>query len=142
MFEKILRVFTDDKLDIKERLFRIILVVATVAVGLAILQGLTLVNADSLMLIYSIMFAAFVFALVLTFKYRNIELSSTILGIALIFVALPFIFLRGGGVNSGSGLWMCLGIFYIFIMFSGKKMWFFLALTLIIDVICYVISYL
>ena len=39
MFEKILHVFTDDKLDIKERLFRIILVVATVAVGLAILQG-------------------------------------------------------------------------------------------------------
>ncbi|MBP3678071.1 MAG: response regulator, partial [Agathobacter sp.] len=142
MFEKILRVFTDDKLDIKERLFRIILVVATVAVGLAILQGLTLVNADSLMLIYSIMFAAFVFALVLTFKYRNIELSSTILGIALIFVALPVIFLRGGGVNSGSGLWMCLGIFYIFIMFSGKKMWFFLIMTLLIDILCYVVSYL
>ena len=142
MFEKILHVFTDDKLDIKERLFRIILVVATVAVGLAILQGLTLVNADSLMLIYSIMFAAFVFALVLTFKYRNIELSSTILGIALIFVALPVIFLRGGGVNSGSGLWMCLGIFYIFIMFSGKKMWFFLIMTLLIDILCYVVSYL
>ena len=97
---------TTHKIEIKERLFRIILVVATVAVALAILQGLTLVNADSLMLIYCIMFAAFVFALILTFKYRYLELSSTILGVALIFVALPAIFLRGGGVNSGSGLWM------------------------------------
>ena len=141
MLKKWMHVFTDDKIEIKERLFRIILIVATVAVGLAILQGLTLVNADSLMLIYSIMFAAFVFSLVLAFKYRYVELSSTILGVALVFVALPFIFLRGGGVNSGSGLWMCLGLFYIFIMFTGKKMYFFLVTAIIIDICCYTISY-
>lgn len=142
MFKKIIRAFSDDNIQIKERLFRIILVVATIAVGLAILQGLTLVNADSLMLIYCIMFLSFVFALVLTFRYRNLDLSSTILGVALVFVALPVIFLRGGGVNSGSGIWMCLGLFYIFIMFSGKKMWFFLITTLVIDIASYTISYL
>ena len=60
MIKKILHVFIDEKMDIKERLFRIILVVGTVAVGLAILQGLTLINADSLMLIYLIMLTAFV----------------------------------------------------------------------------------
>ena len=141
MLNKILHVFTDDKIEIKERLFRIILIVATVAVGLAILQGLTLVNADSLMLIYSIMLTSFVFAIVLTFKYRYIELSSTILGVALVFVALPVIFLRGGGVNSGSGVWMCLGLVYIFIMFTGKKMYFFLTTAIIIDICCYYISY-
>ena len=141
MFNKLIHVFTDDKIEIKERLFRIILVVATVTVGLAILQGLTLVNADSLMLIYCIMFAAFVFALILTFKYRDIELSSTILGIALVFVALPFVFLKGGGVDSGSGVWMSLGLFYIYIMFSGKKMWFFLITAIVIDICCYVLSY-
>ena len=141
MFNKLIHVFTDDKIEIKERLFRIILVVATVTGGLAILQGLTLVNADSLMLIYCIMFAAFVFALILTFKYRDIELSSTILGIALVFVALPFVFLKGGGVDSGSGVWMSLGLFYIYIMFSGKKMWFFLITAIVIDICCYVLSY-
>lgn len=141
MLNKILRVFIDDKMDIKERLFRIILVVGVVAVGLAILQGLTLFNSDSLMLVYGIMFVAFVSALVLTFKYRNIDLSSTILGVALIVVALPEIFLKGGGLASGSGLWMCLGIVYIFIMFSGKKLAFFLILTMIVDIGCYVISY-
>lgn len=141
MLNKFLHVFIDDKLDIKERLFRMILVVGTIVVGLAILQGLTLVNADSLMLVYGIMFVAFVSALVLTFKYRNIDLSSTILGFALIVVALPEIFLKGGGVASGSGLWMCLGIFYIFIMFSGRKLAFFLILTLIVDIGCYAIAY-
>lgn len=142
MLNKILHVFIDDKMDIKERLFRIILVVGTVAVGLAIVQGLTLVNADSLMPIYGIMFAAFLSALILTFKFRNTELSSTILGIALIFIALPVIFLRGGGVNSGSGLWMCLGIFYVFIMFTDRKLMVFLVSTIMIDIGCYVVAYL
>lgn len=130
-----------DQMELKERLFRIILVVGTVAVGAAILQGLTLINASSLMVIYTIMFFAFLSAFILTFKFHNIDLSSTILGIALIFIALPFIFFRGGGVNSGAGLWMCLGIFYVFIMFSGKKLWFFLVLTLLIDASCYVVAF-
>ena len=141
MFKKAFQAVFGNEIELKERLFRIILVVGTVAVGAAIIQGLTLVNATSLMLIYTIMLAAFVSAFVLTFKFHNIDLSSTILGIALIFIALPFIFFRGGGVNSGAGLWMCLGIFYVFIMFSGKKLWFFLILTLLIDIFCYCFAY-
>lgn len=141
MLNKILNVLINDKMDMKERLFRIILIVGNIVVWLAILQGLTLVSADNLMGIYAIMFCTFIVALVLTFKFRNIELASTILGFALIVVALPVIFLKGGGVNSGSGLWMCLGIVYTFIMFRGKKLAFFLVLTLIMDVLCYVISY-
>ncbi len=141
MLKNFFQTIMGDEMELKERLFRIILVVGTVAIGVAILQGLTLVNATNLMVIYIIMFAAFITAFVLTFKFRNIDLSATILGIAIIVVALPFIFLRGGGVNSGSALWMCLGIFYVFIMFSGRKLGFFLVLTLIIDIGCYVVAY-
>ena len=36
MIQKVWKLFTDDKLEIKERLFRIILVVGNIAVGLAI----------------------------------------------------------------------------------------------------------
>ena len=141
MLGKLYQVLFNEKLDIKERLFRIILLSGTVAVGLAILQGLTLVNAQNLMLIYGIMFVTFVSAFILTFKYRNMELSSTILGLVIVVLVLPFIFLKGGGVNSGAGLWLCLGIFYVFIMFSGKKLLFFLTLTLLIDISCYVGAY-
>ena len=142
MLKKIQEVFFNEKLDIKERLFRIILISGTIAVGVAILQGLTLVNAQNLMLLYTVMFVVFAMAFVLTFKYRNMELSATLLGFVIVVVALPFIFLKGGGVNSGAGLWLCLGIFYVFIMFSGKKLLFFLSLTLIIDIVCYVRAYL
>lgn len=112
MLSKLYQLLFNEKLDIKERLFRIILLSGTVSVGLAILQGLTLVNAENLMIIYIIMFGTFVSAFILTFKYRNMELSSTILGIVIVVLVLPFIFLKGGGVNSGASLWLCLGIFY------------------------------
>lgn len=141
MLSKLYQLLFNEKLDIKERLFRIILLSGTVSVGLAILQGLTLVNAENLMIIYIIMFGTFVSAFILTFKYRNMELSSTILGIVIVVLVLPFIFLKGGGVNSGASLWLCLGIFYVFIMFSGKKLLFFLSLTILIDIGCYVVAY-
>lgn len=141
MLKKLFRALLGDEIDIKERLFRIILVIGTIAIGAAILQGLTLVNAANLMVVYGIMFIAFALALVLTFKYRNTDVAATLLGVAIIIVALPFIFLKGGGVNSGAGLWMCLGIFYVFIMFAGKKLAIFLTLTIAIDVGCYAVAY-
>ncbi len=141
MLSKLYRALVSDEMELKERLFRIILVVGTIAVGTAILQGLTLVNAKNLMIIYGIMFAAFTTAIILTFKYHNIELSSVLLGIVIIVLALPVIFLKGGGVNSGAGLWMCLGIFYVFIMFSGKKLITFFILTVLIDIGCYALAY-
>ena len=131
----------DEKMELKERLFRMILCVGTVAIGLAILQGLTLVNATNLMVLYGVMFSAFVVAFVLTYKFNNTELASTILGIVLILIALPIIFLKGGGVNSGAGLWLCLGICYVFIMFSGRKLISFLIITLCMDVCCYAVAY-
>lgn len=142
MLEKLDQVLFSENLDIKERLFRIILLSGTVAVGLAILQGLTLVNAEDLMLIYVIMFVTFVSAFVLTFKYHNMEFAATILGLVIVVLVLPFIFLKGGGVNSGAGLWLCLGIFYVFIMFSGKKLLVFLSITILTDIACYVAAYL
>ncbi len=141
MFKKYYDAILGAQLDLKERLFRIILLVGSVTVALAIMQGLFLVNADDLMFTYVIMFLTFAAAFLLTFKYHNIEIATTIIGITIMFIALPEIFLRGGGVDSGAGLWMCLGVFYVFMMFEGKKFWVFLIITVLIDISCYMVSF-
>ena len=141
MIKKVYNLFLSDKLDIKERLFRVILIVGTVAVSAAIIQGLTLVNALNLMLIYGIMFIAFLTAFISTFRFHNSEFAKILIGIVIIMIALPYIFLKGGGINSGSATWMCMGVFYAFLMFTGKKRVIFLAITLITDIACYVASY-
>lgn len=141
MLKKMKNIFFSDEMEIKERLFRVILVVGTIAVGAAIIQGLTLVNAWNLMLVYSIMFIAFVVAFISTFRFHNTDFATILIGIVIIVVALPYIFIKGGGINSGATTWMCMGIFYVFLMFSGKKLLFFLALTLITDIGCYILAY-
>ena len=141
MLEKLYNMFLSDKMDLKERLFRIIMIVGTTAVGLAILQGLTLVTSDGLMWIYAIMFCSFVVAFISSFRFKNFEFASLLIGIVIIVIALPFIFFKGGGINSGSSVWLVLGIIYVFLMYSGKMLVFFTILTLLIDVCCYFFAY-
>lgn len=141
MIKKLYEKFFNDEMDIKERLFRIILIVGTIAVTLAIFQGFTLINAGDLMWIYVLMFTAFIVAFIATFRYRNIGFSSVLIGIVIIYIALPFIFFKGGGINSGSALWMTMGLFYVFLMFKGKVRTLFLIMTILIDTSCYIYAY-
>ncbi len=141
MWKKLQNFWLGEETDIKERLFRVILVVGIGAVSLAIFQGITLVNAGNLMLVYVIMFVSFIIAFIATFRYKNTRFSAILVGIVIVFIALPTIFFKGGGINSGSALWMCLGIFYIFLMFTGKLRIFFLAGTVLIDTCCYIYAF-
>lgn len=141
MIKKLYQSIFSEELEIKERLFRIILLVGTVSVGLAILEGFTLENLESLLGIYLIMFVGFLTALIMTFRYRNIETASIVAGIVIIVFALPEIFIKGGGTNSGAAIWLLMGIFYVFLMFSGKKLAFFLIITLIVYLNAYFRSY-
>jgi len=141
MLKKIYNALFNDEMDITERLFRIILVVGIAAVTVAILEGLTLVTSEGLMWVYGLMLASFVISFIATFRYRNMEFSSILIGIVIIVVAIPCIFFKGGGINSGSAIWMCLGICYVFLMFSGIKLVIFIALTLLVDVSCYIIAF-
>ncbi|MGN1154978.1 MAG: hypothetical protein ACI4TK_02250, partial [Agathobacter sp.] len=141
MLRKLYNLFLSDKLDIRERLFRVIMLVGTIAVGAAIVQGLTLVNGWNLMLVYVLMFVAFIVALISTFYFHNTEFASVLIGIVIIVVALPFIFFKGGGINSGSVIWMTIGLYYVFLMFTGGKRKLFLAITLLVDIGCYVVAY-
>ena len=51
-------------------------------------------------------------------------------------------FFLSGGLEGGAVLWFSLGLFYVFLMFSGKKLAFFLTLSLIVDAFTYIYGYL
>ena len=80
-------------------------------------------------------------SLLATFKYRKINLASSIVGFLIILVVFPAMFFLSGGLEGGAVLWFSLGIFYIFLMFSGKKLIFFLILALITDCATYLCGY-
>lgn len=141
MLKKLYQMFLGDEMDIRERLFRVILIIGITAVSLAIFQGFTLVNVGNLMFVYILMFISFIISFIATFRFRKIGFSSILIGIVIIFIALPVIFFKGGGINSGAALWMTMGLFYVFLMFRGKSRIFFIIATIALDVSCYIYAF-
>lgn len=135
------KLFRDRDMEVRERLFRIIILVGTAAAALGILEGLVMDGTGIVLVPLCGLFIAMGGALIATFKYNRIELAAVVMGIVIVGIIFPSVFFISGGVESGSMVWFVIGIFYVFLMFSGKKLGFFLTLTIIIDVTVYVFGY-
>ena len=74
-------------------------------------------------------------------KYQKIELSSTILTLFINCVFMPFNFFIGGGMQTGASIWFVLGLFSIFLLLRGKRMWLVLTVSIIFIAATYLTSY-
>lgn len=129
-------------MSIRERMFRLLIVVGGIAVVLATLEcAIVLSNpvAEIHMVVLDIVVAI---AIVLTYKFRKVELAETLVGITITAVTLPSMFFSGGGIDSGMAVWFILGFVYSFLLFTGRKLLFFVILNLAVDVAVYGIAYL
>lgn len=135
MIKKLYNAYLGEDLSIQDRLFRIILLVGTLTVSIAMLQSFILQNSGKILYItYCVMLLVFVISFLLTFKYGNSKVATILIGIVIIIYGCPQVFFYGGGARSGAAIWMSLGLFYIFVMFKG--------LVQAIFLICTVITYL
>lgn len=142
MPKKIYKLFDDRELDLRERLFRVILVVGLVVSVAAIFASFAMENVLMNTVPPLILVSIMVVASVATFKYHRIEFSAVLIGIVIICCIFPLIFFASGGIEGGATVWFVLGILYIFLMFSGKKLICFLGLVLMAYIATYVTSYL
>lgn len=141
MLKKIQEWFNDRNLELKERLFRIILVVGLMVSVEAIITNFALehvwINVIPLLALIVIMGVASI----ATFKYHRVEFSAVLIGVLIICGIFPYMFFASGGISGGATVWFVLGILYIFLMFSGKKLAFFLGLVVFADIITYMEGY-
>lgn len=141
MREKIRRQFFGRQLDLRERLFRIFLIAGSVVCTVATIEVFALGDKGIMPVPLLVLAICFLVALVATFKYHQVAFSTVIIGLAVNGFYLPMAFLANGGVDSGASVWFVIGFFYIFLMFSGKSLAFFLTFTIAIDSICYLGAY-
>lgn len=141
MLKKIHEWFNERDLELRERLFRVILVVGLAASVEAIVANFALenvlINVVPLLTLISIMGVASI----ATFKYHKIEFSAVLIGVMIICGIFPYMFFASGGISGGATVWFVLGILYIFLMFSGKKLVFFLCIVMMTYVFTYVWAY-
>lgn len=133
MWKKIIQLVSGKDCELRERMLRTIILVGGFATIIAIVEIFIVMEVSNVLLpLLALLLVVMGVALLITFKYRKYNLASTLLGIVIVMMVMPPMFCMSGGIDSGASVWLALGILYIFVMFSGKKLFLFMLLCLIV----------
>lgn len=127
MWKKLMHLINNTEDDLKQRMLRSIILVGEIACIFASVEIFLVMEVNDVML--SIMMAMILFMIAIffvTFKYQRYELAATLLGAVIVFLVMPPMFIFSAALEGGASVWLSLGVLYIFVMFSGKKMYLFL----------------
>ncbi|MCM1325065.1 MAG: DegV family EDD domain-containing protein [Bacteroidales bacterium] len=127
--------------SLNERIFRMIILIGSGMAAMGIIECLILMDVMTVLIPLIILLIVMVAELLITFKYRKIEVAAVIVALLIILVVFPAMFFFSGGLNGGATIWFTLGLFYVFLMFSGKKLAFFLTLAVTVNVVTYLVGY-
>lgn len=141
MREKVSLFLFGRNLDLRERIFRMIIAVGAAVATAGILECIILMDIGIILVPLSILLFVMIAALVITFQYNKVNVAAVVVGLLIIIVVFPEMFLLSGGLDGGGTVWFVMGLFYVFLMFSGWKMAFFLILTILVDVLVYGVGY-
>ena len=135
------RSINDRKLDLQERLFRLLVMIGLCGLAAAIINGIVI--GEDKTNILPLVAAFFVLAGItyLSLRFHKIQLGAVIIGALVIYVVLPFNFLTTGGIYGGAPLYLLFGMVYVCFVVEGKVKYIFLASSIVIDVICYFVAY-
>lgn len=127
--------------SLRERLFRLIILVGSVLSFVGTFECAFVMDANMMILPFVSLFIGMTIGVILTFKYRKLDLAAIIVGLDIIVIVFPMEFIVCGGINGGASVWFALALFYLFMMFEGKRLVLFLALTVVVDTITYLLAY-
>lgn len=141
MKEKIFESLFGCHLEIRDRIFRMVLVVGGIANFIALIESFVVTGFDLFAVLLIVLFVTIVTALIITIKFNNMNGATVIVGLVLCIFVFPVTFFINGGVYGGASIWLAINIIYAFLIFSGKKLVFFALLNCTVDVALYVIAY-
>lgn len=127
--------------ELRERIFRMIILLGGTLALMGIVECIILMDVKVVVLPLFLLLLVLGIELVITFKYRKIDAAAMIVGFIIILIVFPAMFFLSGGLEGGAVLWFALGLFYVFLMFSGKRLAFFLILSLAVDFFTYAYGY-
>lgn len=127
--------------DLRERVFRMLILVGFVLGSMGIVECVLLMDMHIILIPIFLMFCVLGISMIATFKYRRTTFAATFLGILVNFMVFPSMFFLSGGLVGGATIWFVLGIFYVFLMFSGRRLCVFLILTVMVDIATYLVGY-
>lgn len=144
----IMKIFTmitkknmDEKVSMRERLFRLILFMGNCAMLLAIIIGIMVGQSFTTLLPVVIGAVILIIASIVNYKYGVMELSATLIAIVMNWIVFPVCYVTSGGIESGATVWFVLGIIFVFLVFDGKKLITLVGVTILVYGATYGVSF-
>ncbi len=142
MWEKILRIVGGKDTELRERMFRTIILFGALAVLIGVMESFFVMKMDIVLLAsFFLMLLFMIGTLYLTFKVKKYHLAALLLFVMIVGVMLPVLFFLSGGIYGAAPVWFSLGIVYVFIMFQGKELVICLFLALAVNAVTYWVAY-
>lgn len=141
MIKKLYEMIYGREYELRERIFRMIILVGGTLAVLGMLECIMLMDIDKILIPLAILLVVIGVCFLLVFKYQKSNIAAIIVGFLIIIVVFPEMFFLSGGLQGGATLWFSLGILYVFLMFSGKRLVFFLGLSILTDAVTYWYGY-
>lgn len=130
----------NERLDFRERLNRMVLLLAFVASIIGMGRVLLGAKSDVLYALVPMCVMSGV-ALYMSEDRRKIKKASWLLVLTSNVILFPIVFILSGGVDSGTPVWFVLGLVYIFLLFDGKEAVAAMMISLASFLVTYVITY-
>ena len=135
-----LKSLLNEQLDFRTKLIRMVLLLAFLASFIG--MGRVLIGAAPIVLAALIpMCLVSGAALFIAVKYDKEKLASWMLIIVSNVILFPLVFMMSSGMESGTPVWLVLGLVYVFLLFHGKELVFALLLSMASFFAAYFISY-
>ena len=131
----------DRKLDLQERLFRLLVTIGLVGLAAAITNGIVIGEDETNIIPLVIAFFVFFAIAVFSIYFHKIQLGAIIIGAIIIYLVLPFNFLTTGGIFGGAPFYLIFGMVYVSLVVEGKVKYIFLISSFIMNAACYYIAY-
>lgn len=141
MLERFINSVFGRDLKPQDRMLRIVLLIGGALSLFGIIECAVLVDVSVVFITLAILLIAMTGAIYAIFKSKNLGLATIIVGIIVVVLSFPCMFYMSGGINGGATVWFVLSLFYVFMMYSGKRLAFFLILSLGVDIFTYVTAY-
>ncbi|MCH5248602.1 MAG: DegV family EDD domain-containing protein [Lachnospiraceae bacterium] len=141
MIKKFMEMIYGREYELRERIFRMIILIGSAIIIFGIAEVLMVNNVLEVFIPMLILLAVLIVDLIITFKYRKIDVAAVIVALLIILIVFPEMFLLSGGLMGGATVWFALGFIYVFTMFSGKRLAFFMILSVVVDVFTYYYGY-
>ncbi len=142
MWKKLHRLVFGRDCELRDRMLRTIIMVGGLVTIVGIGEILLTMELNALLITFLVILLVVMgTSLFITFKYGKYDAAATLIGFLIIVIVFPVMFLLSGGLDGGPSIWMTLGIFYMFVMFTGKKLAVFTVLCAIMYGGAYMLAY-